>query len=70
MTNIKSERVRMGLTQKSLAERLEVDERTVGNWEAEATPVPSTKAVEMSDIFGCSVDYLFGLTDNRRPTVA
>ncbi len=69
MTNIKSERVRLGLTQKHLAERLDVDERTIGNWENETTPVPSTKAVEMSDVFGCSVDYLFGLTSERK-TVA
>lgn len=69
MTNIKSERVRMGLTQKKLADRLDVDERTVSNWESETTPVPSTKAVEMSGIFGCSIDYLFGLSDERK-TVA
>lgn len=66
MNNIKSERTRIGLTQKGLATRLEVDEKTVGRWENEQSPVPSTQAVEMSDLFGCSVDYLFGLSDNRR----
>lgn len=66
MTNIRSERARMGLTQKNLADRLEVDERTISNWETEATPVPSTKAIEMSNIFGCSTDYLFGLSDERK----
>lgn len=69
MANIKSERIRKGMTQKTLAKRLDVDERTVSNWENESTPVPSTKAVKMSDIFGCSVDYLFGLSDERK-TVA
>lgn len=67
MNNIKVERVRIGLTQRGLAKRLEVDEQTVGRWEKEATPVPSTKAVEMSDLFGCSTDYLFGLTEERKP---
>ena len=32
------------------------------------TSVPSSKACEMAQMFGCSVDYLFGLTDERLST--
>lgn len=68
MTNIKSERARLGLTQEALAIRLEVSPFTISNWETESTPIPSTKAVEMSQLFGCSVDYLFGLSNDRLTT--
>lgn len=67
MNNIKSERARLGLTQRGLAKRLEIDEQTVGRWEKGASPIPSTKALDMSDIFGCSIDYLFGRSDERKP---
>ena len=64
--NIKSERIRIGLTQEGLATRLGVDEQTIGRWENGKSPIPSNRAVELSDTFGCSVDYLFGLSDNRK----
>lgn len=69
MNNIRSERTRLGLTQKALALRLDVDDQTVRRWEKEKSPIPSSKATEMSCLFGCSTDYLFGLSDERK-TVA
>lgn len=70
MTNfIKSERARIDLTQEGLAKRLGVDDQTIRRWEKDISPIPSDKAVEMSDIFGCTIDYLFGLTDERKPAV-
>lgn len=67
MNNIASERVKHGLTQDDLAEKLGVVSRTVRDWEKDARSVPSSKACEMARMFGCSVDYLFGLTDERKP---
>lgn len=65
MNNIASERVKCGLTQEGLAERLGVVSRTIRDWEKDARSVPSSKACEMALMFGCSVDYLFGLSDDR-----
>lgn len=67
MNNIASERKRLDLTQRELGERIGVVERTVRCWEKDSNSVPSTKACEMARLFGCSVDYLFGLTDERSP---
>ena len=67
MNNIASERVKHSLTQEGLAERLGVVSRTIRSWEKDETSVPSSKACEMAQMFGCSVDYLFGLTDERLP---
>lgn len=68
--NIKSERYRIGMTQEQLAEELSVSDSTIRGWEQGIRSIPSTYAVEMSDLFGCSVDYLFGLIDERTKTVA
>lgn len=68
MNNIASERVKHNLTQKGLAERLGVASRTIRSWEKDKTSVPSSKACEMAQLFGCSVDYLFGLKDERLHT--
>lgn len=65
MNNIASERVKHGLTQEELAERLGVVSRTIRSWEKDETSIPSSKACEMAQLFGCSVDYLFALTEER-----
>ncbi len=65
MNNIASERVRASMTQRQLAEKLGVVTRTIRNWEKDETSVPSSGAREMAQLFGCSIDYLFGLTDER-----
>lgn len=67
MNNIASERARKRLTQDQLAERLGVVTRTIRNWETDETSIPSTQACEMAELFGCSVDYLFGRCDERLP---
>ncbi len=66
--NIKSERGRLGITQEALGRRLGVAECTIRGWERGVRSIPSKAAVEMSDLFGCSVDYLFALTDERTST--
>ncbi len=68
MANETFERVKHNLTQDGLAERLGVVSRTIRSWEKDETSVPSSKACEMAQMFGCSVDYLFGLTDERLST--
>ena len=65
MRNIASERVRLGLTQEGLAEQLGVARHTVLRWENGKTTPPTSAVYMMANIFGCSTDYLIGLTDER-----
>lgn len=53
---LKNERKRLNLTQKALAERLDVVEKSVSRWEAD-TPIPSDKLFVLQDL-GFDVNYL------------
>lgn len=64
MNQVKSERVRAGMNQDDLAEKMGVSRFTVGNWENGAT-VRSDHLIRMTEIFGCSADYLLGLSEER-----
>lgn len=66
--NIASERKRLGLRQEDLAEELKVSKSTVARWEQNITPPFGDKLVEMHKLFGCTVDYLLGITDERTST--
>ena len=65
MRNIASERVRIGLTQEGLAEQLGVARQTVLRWENGKTNPPTSAVYMMANLFGCSTDYLLGITDVR-----
>lgn len=69
MYNIASERKRIDITQKQLAEKLEVSERTVARWEQGLLPPNANNIIAMGQIFSCSSDYLLGLSDERRPSI-
>lgn len=43
---------------------MKVSRSTVAMWEAGANP-PNDMLIQMADIFGCSIDYLLGRTDDR-----
>lgn len=58
------------MTQLSLAKCLGVDESTVRDWELGKRSIPSGKVLKAASIFGCSTDYLLGITDERLPTAA
>lgn len=64
--NIAAERVRRGLTQGELAEMLNVSQPTLMKWERNPGTAKACYLREMSRIFDCSVDYLMGITDERR----
>ena len=65
--NIASERVRLGLEQKDLAKKLKTSSATVSRWERGITKPDADQLVSMHKLFGCSVDYLLGVTDERMP---
>lgn len=63
--NIASERVRLGWSQDDLAGKLDVSRDTVKKWEIGEAPIKSSMLVSMSDLFGCSIDYLLGRCEER-----
>lgn len=66
--SIVKERTRLGLSQSQLAERLGKSTMAVEKWEYDPSQIDGTTLRELSDFFGCSIDYLLGLTDKRVPT--
>lgn len=63
--NIASERVRLGWSQEDLANKLDASRETVKKWESGESPIKSSMLVAMSDLFGCSIDYLLGRCEER-----
>lgn len=63
--NIASERVKAGLEQKDLAEKLGTSVKTVSRWENGEVPPYGQKLVAMRELFGCSIDYLLGVSEDR-----
>lgn len=57
---LKEIRKQSGITQAQLAELLEVSQSTVCSWETGAAQVPSGMLPVLADLFGCSIDALFG----------
>lgn len=63
---IGSERVRLRRSQESLASQLDVSTRTIQLWEQEPSKCPSRKLCQLADIFDTTVDYLLGLSADRK----
>ena len=48
----------MGLTQKELADKLNVDRSTVAKWELGMSFPKRKVLIELSELFGCTTDEL------------
>lgn len=59
--NIKAEMARNDMTNKMLAEKLSVSEKTVSNWKCGRTDIPSEKLLAMARLWNVTTDYLLGL---------
>lgn len=55
---IAEERGKLGLTQQQFAERLGVTRQAVSRWEGDISFPETEKLIKMSEMFGCSIDYL------------
>ena len=69
ISNLRGERCRMDFSQDELADKLGVSPATVRQWESGATKPSAANLLAMSDMFGCSVDYLLGRTEERKGVV-
>lgn len=56
------------MTQAELAEAIGVSRETIIRWEGGA-PISQEKLIKLCGIFKCNLDWLIGLTYNRRSTV-
>ena len=63
-TRIKELRLESGLTQKQLAEKLNTTNSAVCDWEKGRTQPDLQMLVNIAGLFGVSVDYLLGLSDD------
>lgn len=53
-------RINAGLSQTEAARRLGVDQSTVSCWETGKKMPRASKLAGMADLYGCTVDELFG----------
>lgn len=60
---IKELRVEKGISQKKLADAIGVDKRAVIFWEQEVNEPKATYIRNIALYFGCSADYLLGISD-------
>ena len=63
---IDAERARNGMTIEAFTKAIDVSEKTYRNWRAEQKPISSAVLIKIATLFGCSVDYLLGLSDKMR----
>lgn len=63
--NIASERMKVGLKQADLARELDVSLKSLARWERGEFPPQARVLIRMHELFGCTVDYLLGLTEER-----
>lgn len=65
MNRVCVERKNLGLTQVELAELVDVDQSTIVRWESGGS-IPQEKMVKMRSLFGCDIDWLIGVSDERK----
>ena len=64
--NIEAERGRLQLTKEKLSNELGISSKAYLSY-VRGRPITSTILIKMSHIFGCTVDYLLGLTTEDKP---
>ena len=64
---IRNLRIDRGLTQKQVAEYLNIKQNTYSQYEIGVLNYPIEAVGKLADLYGVSVDYLLGLTDQKAP---
>jgi len=69
---VKYERIRNlredhDLTQKAVGSKINLPQRTYAYYESGGRMVPPGVLCALAELYGVSVDYILGLTDDRRP---
>lgn len=63
MNRLRELRQEKKLSQKAIAEILEINEKTVSRWENGESQIKPEKAQQLADYFGVSVGYLLGYSE-------
>ncbi len=63
---IKQKRFKASMTQEQLAEKLGISPQSVSKWENEISMPDIALLPEIAEVFGVSVDELFGLNENEK----
>lgn len=67
--NMRAERARIGKSAAEVAEQIGVSTNALYSWEqGEKEPV-SSNLMKLADFYGCSAEYLLGLTNDRERRV-
>lgn len=66
---LKELRLENKLTQTELSEKLNVPMTTYANWEQGTRNPDYEILIRLADIYGCSVDYILGRTNDRSETI-
>ena len=64
LERIKPMRLSSGFSQRALASRIGVSQKSIDNWENGVSEPSALSILKLADIFGCSVDYLWGREDD------
>ena len=64
-TNMRVERVRQGLSLRQVGDMAGVSHATVQRWEKGVTEPSGSSLIRLSRIYGCTPEYLLGLTEDR-----
>lgn len=64
---IRGSRIDRDLTQKQVAEELNIAPNTLSQYEAGMRNIPNEVLIKLADLYSTSIDYLLGLTDNPEP---
>lgn len=65
--HIKDLREDNDLTQKQVAELLNISQTTYSRYESGMLDIPSSSLIALAKYYKTSVDYLLGLTKNKTP---
>ncbi|MDF2567510.1 MAG: hypothetical protein K0R90_966 [Oscillospiraceae bacterium] len=55
------------LNQQILADLLNVSQATYSRYESGTLDIPSVSLIRLAQFYGTSIDYLVGLTNDKRP---
>lgn len=64
LKNLREDR---GIKQKEIAQLLNVSQNTYSQYENDVIALTAENAVKLAAFYGTSVDYLLGLTDEKKP---
>lgn len=63
---LKALRENKKMSQEDLARALNMSLSSVQKWEQDKADPNTGKLIELADLFGCSIDYLFGYVDPKK----